>query len=95
MAKDLNIPYVECPTIVNHNGFWCQWCCDCGLRHTYFFRVVRGKTPKEDKVEMFIDRDDWATDTLKEIERLKKLIDEAAESDIEGCYEIISKENIT
>ncbi len=73
-AKKLAVPYIQYPTIVSHNGFWCQWCCDCGLRHIYFFRVIRGKTPKKDKIEMFIDRDDWATDAKKVIDTAPKAV---------------------
>ena len=69
MKKKLEIPYLQYPTTVINNGFWCQWCCDCGLRHLYFFRVIRGKTPNEDTVEMYIDRDDWATKAMKELKK--------------------------
>ena len=63
----LEIPYAPYPTTVKNNGFWHQWCCDCNLRHTYFFRVIRGKKPKDDKIEMFIERDDWATLAAKHL----------------------------
>lgn len=69
MTTKLDIPYIQSPTTVNNNGFWCQWCCNCNLRHIYFFRVIRGKKPEEDKIEMYIERDDWATLAMKKIIR--------------------------
>ena len=71
MPKLDKIPYAKNPTTVKNNDFWYNWCCDCGLRHIYFVRVVRGKTPKQDKVEMFICRDDLATDNMKSVETLE------------------------
>ncbi len=69
IPKNLDVPYCDNPVVVSNNMFWHQWCCDCELRHTYLFRVVRGKTPKDDKIEMYITRDDWATDAMKKIKR--------------------------
>ena len=60
-----DIKYAPSPTIIDNKSFWHQWCCDCNLRHTFFFNIVRGKTPKADKIEMYIDRDDWATDAMR------------------------------
>lgn len=73
MSK-LDIPYTKRITVIDNNEFWCQWCCDCGLRHIYHFRVIRGKTPEEDKIEICSDRDDWATIAAKTIARYKKQI---------------------
>ena len=70
----LDIPYTQKLTTVYHNGFWCQWCCGCGLRHIYYFRVIRGKTPKDDRIEMTIEMDGWATLAAKKIARLTKKI---------------------
>lgn len=70
----LDIPYAERITTVHNNTSWFQWCCDCGLRHMYHFRIVRGETPADDRVEFTIERDDWATLARKTITRLKKKI---------------------
>ena len=29
-------------------------CCNCGLQHIWLFKVIRGKTPKDDIMEMNI-----------------------------------------
>jgi hypothetical protein len=29
-------------------------CCDCGSRHLWLFKIIRGKTPQDDVVEMQI-----------------------------------------
>lgn len=70
----LDIPYTKKITVIYNNGFWCQWCCDCGLRHLYHFKIIRGKTPEDDRIEMIIDRDEWATLAAKTITKLKKRI---------------------
>lgn len=31
-----------------------QECCECSLRHIWIFKVIRGKTPQDDEVEMEI-----------------------------------------
>ncbi|GAG48342.1 unnamed protein product [marine sediment metagenome] len=62
--------------VINNNDFWFPWCCDCGLRHVYFFTVERGKTPKEDKISFRICRDDAATKYRKKVEKLLKEVDE-------------------
>lgn len=36
-------------------------CCDCGLIHHLHFRIVRGKSEKEDELYITICRDDGAT----------------------------------
>lgn len=73
MAEDkLNVPYVQYPTTLNNNGFWCCWCCDCGLRHIYFVKIIRGKKPKDDTVQLYIERDDWGTRAGKTIKKYKK-----------------------
>lgn len=71
----LDIPYIKRLTVIFNNEFWCQWCCGCGLRHLYHFKIIRGKTPKEDRIEMCIDRDEWATAAAKTIAKYKKQIE--------------------
>jgi len=68
----LDIPYTQIPVTMHNNEIWHHWCCDCGLRHTQCFKIIRGKTPDEDRVEIIIDRDNWATLAAKTIDRLKK-----------------------
>ena len=70
----LDIPYAKTITTVYTDNSWFQWCCDCGLRHIYHFRIIRGETPAKDKVEMTIERDEWATYAAKKIAKLKKQI---------------------
>jgi len=72
--SNLDIPYAKKITTIYNNEFWSQWCCDCGLRHLYHFKIIRGKTPADDKVEFIIERDDWATIAAKTIAKLKKQI---------------------
>jgi len=68
----LDVPHIKKVTTIYNNNFWCQWCCDCGLRHLYHFRIIRGKTKQDDKIEMSIDRDDWASLAAKEIAKAKR-----------------------
>ncbi len=68
------IPYAPRPVVLGNNNFWYQWCCDCDLRHVFFIRILRGETPEKDVVELYIDRDDYATDAMEEIKRLKERI---------------------
>jgi len=72
MPKLTTIKECEKPLILKSNEFFFIWCCDCGLRHTYFPRIIRGDTPEEDTVEFFIERDDWATDAMKKLKKLFK-----------------------
>lgn len=69
---NLDIPFTKRITVICTNEFWCNWCCDCGLRHLYHFTIIRGKNPEDDRVEMCIDRDDWATLAARKIKRLQK-----------------------
>ena len=34
------------------NDFFFQWCCDCMLRHVWVFKIIRGKKPEDDYVEL-------------------------------------------
>ncbi len=70
--KALEIPYAISPVEIGNNNLWCLWCCDCGLRHLYHFRIVRGKKPQEDRVVVSFDRDDWATKAKKAIDKHEK-----------------------
>ena len=60
------------PIVIGHKDFMFQWCCDCGLRHIHFCEIERGKKPKDDKVSLYLIRDDYATNYKKDYERLKK-----------------------
>lgn len=64
--------YEDYPIVIPNKDFMFQWCCDCGLRHINFVEIERGKKPKEDKVKLFVIRDDHATNYRKDYERLKK-----------------------
>lgn len=33
-------------------------CCGCGLQHIWLFKIIRGKTPRDDIVEMDIFQDE-------------------------------------
>ena len=66
--------YEDYPIIITNKDFMFQWCCDCGLRHIHFIEIERGKKPEEDKVNLYLVRDDVATDYRKDYERLKKNI---------------------
>lgn len=60
------------PIVIKHRDFMFQWCCDCGLRHIHFAEIERGEKPDEDKVNLYLVRDDYATNYRKDYERLKK-----------------------
>ena len=60
------------PIVIENKDFMFQWCCDCGLRHIHFAEIERGKKPKDDKVNLYLIRDDHATNYRKDYERLKK-----------------------
>ncbi len=45
----------------------CSICCDCSLRHIELYKVKRGKTPEDDKVEVMVIRDDWGTELLRKV----------------------------
>ena len=73
MAKiDLILPDFENPEIFYNGGFWFNWCCDCGLRHIYLLKIIRGGRPDQDRVEIYCERDDWATEAKKTLDRKKK-----------------------
>ena len=38
-----------------------QSCCDCKLRHVWYFKVHRGKVPEEDFIELNCTRDSTGT----------------------------------
>ena len=55
------------------SGDWLfQWCCDCGLRHIWYFEIVRGKKPEDDEVLLRCTRDNMATNLRKFYNRHKK-----------------------
>lgn len=64
----------EAPSVfeVKTGGFMTQWCCGCGLRHIWHFRIVRGKKSSDDQVEISLLCDDLATHMLKQLNRRKK-----------------------
>ncbi len=49
-----------------------EWCCDCHLRHVNIYKIVRGKTPKEDMVFIEGIRDDMGTELRRDYIRRKK-----------------------
>jgi len=54
------------PTIeVDNDGFFSQWCCDCGLRHIWHLHIERGKNPQKDFVTVSCFGDDSGTRLLK------------------------------
>ena len=59
------------PMTIRNKDFMFQWCCDCGLRHIHFAEIERGKKPEGDKVNLYLVRDDMATDYRKDCSRLK------------------------
>lgn len=60
------------PIVIKHKDFMFMWCCDCGLRHVHFAEIERGKKSEDDKVNLYLIRDDHATNYRKDYERLKK-----------------------
>ena len=66
--------YEDYPITIRHKDFMFQWCCDCGLRHIHFAEIERGEKPEDDKVNLYLIRDDHATNYRKDYERLKKNI---------------------
>ncbi len=60
------------PIVIQNKDFMFQWCCDCGLRHVHFAEIERGNKPEEDKVNLYLVRDDYATNYRKDYERLSK-----------------------
>ncbi len=60
------------PITIGNKDFMFQWCCDCGLRHVHFAEIERGEKPEDDKVNLYLVRDDYATNYKKDYERLKK-----------------------
>lgn len=64
--------YEDYPIVIGDKDFMFQWCCDCGLRHIHFVEIERGKKPEDDKIKLYLVRDDCATNYRKDYERLKK-----------------------
>ena len=62
---------MENPSYVANNGFMGQWCCGCGLRHIWHFKIH--EHPKEGKfIEISIMQDDKGTELRKAYERVYK-----------------------
>ena len=73
MAKKKKYQFDESyPIVIQNKDFMFQWCCDCGLRHVHFAEIERGEKPEYDKVNLYLVRDDAATDYRKDYERLKR-----------------------
>jgi len=53
--------YLESPTL------WYQWCCDCGLRHIFYYRI------EDKKIAVTMFRDSYATYLERKVKRLKKM----------------------
>ena len=60
-----SIPYASDPKVFKNGEWWFQWCCDCNLRHIWRFTILRGKSPKEDKIIAHFTRDQEPTDMAK------------------------------
>jgi len=53
----IDFPQFDKVEYVYNNDFMFQWCCTCGSRHVWHFHIERGKTPKDDYVEICCGRD--------------------------------------
>jgi len=47
-------------------------CCDCNLRHVVKYRVIRGKKPKDDMIELEYIRDEMGTEAMRYYEKRQK-----------------------
>lgn len=65
------IKFKESPRVryIETNDFWCQWCCDCKLRHIWHLEVIRGKTPQDDVIKLTGANDEIATKLRKFYEK--------------------------
>ena len=68
IQKLVNEPTFDFPTSMNVPGVLYQWCCDCGLRHVWYFVM------SDDNKTLYIDvkRDDYATQLRKALKRIAK-----------------------
>lgn len=64
--KKIIFPQMKDVEYIENNGFLFQWCCDCHLRHIWHFKILRGKTPDKDFIEISGARDDIATKLRRE-----------------------------
>ena len=55
------IPMADAVTEFPTNSMFFQWCCGCGLRHIYHFRVQRAETPDKDSIIVTLEADEVAT----------------------------------
>ena len=67
MKKKIDFPKMGNVEIVNNNDFILQWCCSCHARHIWHYRVIRGKIPTEDQIEISGLRDITAEKMRKAI----------------------------
>jgi len=65
------VPEMDDETKIPENRFYYNWCCDCGLRHVYYFRIEHDKDGKH-VIVLAGDRDDMATDLRKAYIRRRK-----------------------
>ena len=54
---------VDNPFLIADNGFFSQWCCNCGMRHIWHFKMHKGF------IEVSIMNDDKGTKLRKHYEK--------------------------
>ncbi len=71
MKKKINFNQIEFPIFIagDGNGFMSQWCCGCGLRHIWHFKIHKGdKKTGGAFIEINMMQDDMGTKLRKQYE---------------------------
>jgi len=63
--KKIKFNEFESPSFLYTNGFFSQWCCKCGNRHIWHFKIHRGDIEDEDCVELNMFQDNTGTKLRK------------------------------
>lgn len=66
--KNIKFNQIEFPVYItgDGNGFMSQWCCGCGLRHIWHFKIHEGdKSTKGNFIEINMMADDTGTKLRK------------------------------
>lgn len=68
--KKLEFKQIKLPIYLKNNSWYSQWCCKCGLRHIWNFKIHKGdKETEGDYIEINMWRDDMGTNLRKFYEK--------------------------
>lgn len=70
--KRIQFPQLPSPFFIANDGFISQWCCKCGNRHIWHFKIYRANKEegiKEDFIEISCFQDDKGTELRKFYEK--------------------------